>query len=201
MGESVRLRKRSLLAALLATSALVLLLRAGHGEAVMGWAGAFLAGPQPVRTVQTKMAVKTEDNDANMQKAAEMRAAFLARQEEERKTFPDMDKRGFLGQLRPGKKPSVLDIIADPDLAYDDRFPKTAAMEAAIARKTDFDQRNPQLGPNAEGQTYSGPYGGSIWPISGEIAVAPAPQLSAKAAPKLAGAEAETKAAPVADQE
>jgi hypothetical protein len=148
------------------------------------------------------MAVKTEDTDANMKKAAEMREAFLARQQEERKTDHDnMNKRGFLGQLRPGKKPSVLDIIADPDLAYDERFPKSAAMEAAMAQRSDFDQRNPQLLPSAEGQTYSGAYGGSIWPISGEIAAAPAPQLSAKAAPKLAGAEGETKAAPVADQE
>jgi len=141
---------------------------------------------------------KTEENDVNMKKAAEMREAFNQRQEEEKKIFDDSTKRGFLGQLRPGKKPSVLDIIADPGLAYDDRYPKTEAMEAAMAKRDEFVGRNPYLLPGASGETYSGSYGGSIWPISGEIPMASAPQLSGKAADALpaaseAAAEEETK--------
>jgi hypothetical protein len=142
------------------------------------------------------MALKTEENDVNMKKAAEMRESFMQRQEEEKKIFDDSTKRGFLGQLRPGKKPSVLDIIADPGLAYDDRYPKTDAMEMAMAKRDDFVQRNPYLSPGAQGETYSGEYGGPIWPISGEIAMAPAPQLSSgKAAAALPepAAEEETK--------
>ena len=129
--------------------------------------------------------LRTQENDPNMKKAADLRAAFDQRQEEAKLDFENEDKRGFLGQLRPGKKPNVLDIIADPDIAFDDRFPKTEAMQQAMGAMSAFKQRTPELG---EG-TFSGPYGGSIWPISGEIAAASAPALPEKAAEPAAALE------------
>lgn len=150
-----RLRTRSCAAFLLALSAAVLILRGGYFQAVA--TGAFAAAahlrvPASVDRAAAKMGgswladsfinkVDYSGREANEKAAAEMRAAFEARNSMARKN--DEEKRGFLGRLITGKEPKIWDIIADPNIAFDARYPMTPELENALKTRKEFAARNP----------------------------------------------------------
>jgi len=155
-----RLRTRSCAAFLLALSAAVLILRGGYFQAVA--TGAFAAAahlrvpasavPAGADRAAAKMGgswlaesfinkVDYSGREANEKAATEMRAAFEARNNMARKN--DEEKRGFLGRLIPGKEPKIWDIIADPNIAFDARYPMTPELENALKTRKEFAARNP----------------------------------------------------------
>jgi len=167
--STLRLRTRSLVAFLLAISAVVLVLRGGYFRAV---ATGFIAAANPrvpdsaagLNRAAAKMEesawlaknfvnkVENPDRGANMAAAAAARAQWDARNPFDQglpnlNNFEDtrggMLIRGFLGGVPSGKAPKIWDWIADPNIAFDSRYPQTPEREAALQARKAYAARNP----------------------------------------------------------